>query len=140
MRGNGPIYWKNAFGVNQEVSVILTTVASAGLEQDLLLKVQGGASPNWGTGVIEVSYNAPTNSVIVYAFRPATLQWFAYPGIPVTFANGDEFGARPWATGDVVIFRRCRSRARDHEYCRPNLLTPKAETSVFGSSMPQVPS
>ena len=69
------------------------------------MKVQGGASPNWGTGVIEVSYNAPTNSVIVYTFRPATLKWFAYPGIPVTFANGDEFGAQALATGDVVIFK-----------------------------------
>ena len=26
VRGNGPIYWKNAFGVNQEASVVLTTV------------------------------------------------------------------------------------------------------------------
>ena len=41
VRGNGPIYWRNAFGVDQEASVVLTTVDVAGMEQDLLLKVQG---------------------------------------------------------------------------------------------------
>ena len=105
VRGNGPIYWKNSFGVNQEASVTLTTVDMAGKEQDLLLKVQGIFSPNWGSGVIEVSYHAPTNSVIVYTFCPDTLQWFAYSGIPVTFSNGDRLGAQALADGNMVIFK-----------------------------------
>ena len=105
VRGNGPIYWKNSFGVNQEASVTLTTVDMAGKEQDLLLKVQGGVVPNWGAGVIEVSYHAPTNSVIVYTFRPSTLQWHSYSAIPVSFSNGDQLGAQALANGDVVIFK-----------------------------------
>ncbi|MBK9925000.1 MAG: ExeM/NucH family extracellular endonuclease [Anaerolineales bacterium] len=105
VRGNGAIYWKNAFGVNQEASVLLSTVDTAGREQDLLLKVQGGISPNWGAGAIEVLYNAPTNSVNVNTFLPSTLTWFEYPSIPVTFANGDELGAQALATGEVVIFK-----------------------------------
>ena len=40
VRKDGPIYWKNAFGVNQEAYVTLTTVDPKGGEQDLLLKVQ----------------------------------------------------------------------------------------------------
>jgi predicted extracellular nuclease len=105
VRNNGPIYWKNAFGVDQEVYVTLTTVASSGLEQDLLLKVQGGANPNWGAGVIEVSYNATNNTVLVATFRPDTLTWYEYSAIPVTLSDGDQFGAQALSNGDVVIYR-----------------------------------
>jgi hypothetical protein len=105
VRGNGPIYWKDAFGVDQEVAVTLTTVDPAGKEQDLLLKVQGQYGPNWGEGAIEVLYNAKTGTVAVWTFRPDTLKWFKYPPIPVTFVNGDKFGAQALATGEVVIFK-----------------------------------
>lgn len=105
VRGSGPIYWRNYFGINQEASVILTTVDSAGPEQNLLLKVQGGFLPNWGSGAIEVHYNAVTDNVTVETFLPSTLQWYAYSAIPVTFNNGDELGAQALANGDVVIFK-----------------------------------
>jgi predicted extracellular nuclease len=105
VRGNGPIYWKNSFGVDQEVYVTLTTVASTGWEQDLLLKVQGGANPNWGAGVIEVFYDATNNTVLVATFRPDTLAWYEYPAIPVTLSNGDQFGAQALSNGDVIIYR-----------------------------------
>lgn len=105
VRRDGPIYWKDAFGVNQQVTVTLTTVDPAGLEQDLLLKVQGQYGPNWGEGVIEVFYNAKENNVRVTTFRLDTLQWFEYPPIAVTFADGDQFGAQALENGDVLIYK-----------------------------------
>jgi uncharacterized delta-60 repeat protein len=105
VRGEGPIYWKDAFGVNQEAYVTLNTVDPGGLEQDLLLKVQGDYGPNWGEGAIEVLYDAAAGTVTVWTFRLDTLDWFSYPAIPVTFANGDQFGAQALATGEVVIFK-----------------------------------
>ncbi len=105
VRRDGPIYWKDAFGADQEVFVTLTNVDAAGWEQDLLLKVQNVYGPNWGDGVIEVLYDAAANRVTVWTFRPQTFKWFKYADIPVTYANGDQFGARALATGDVVIFK-----------------------------------
>lgn len=105
VRRNGPIYWKDAFSVDQEVAVTLTKVDPAGLEQNLLLKVQGQYGPNWGEGAIEVLYNARTGTVAVWTFRLDTLEWFEYPAIPVTFADGDQFGAQALSTGDVVIYK-----------------------------------
>jgi uncharacterized delta-60 repeat protein len=105
VRGDGPIYWEDAFGVNQEAYVTLSTVDPDGLEQDLLLKVQGDYEPNWGEGAIEVLYDATADTVTVWTFRLDTLDWFSYPAIPVTFEDGDQFGAQALATGEVVIFK-----------------------------------
>lgn len=105
VRGNGPIYWKDAFGVDQEVAVTLTTVDPAGKEQDLLLKVQGQYGPNWGEGAIEILYDAKSGTVAVWTFRLDSLEWFEYPALPVTFADGDQFGAQALSTGDVVIYK-----------------------------------
>lgn len=105
VRRNGPIYWKDAFGVDQEAFVTLSTVDLAGGEQDLLLKVQGQYGPNWGEGVIEALYDAGSNTVTVWTFRLDTLQWYSYAPIAVTFADGDQFGARALSTGEVVIYK-----------------------------------
>ncbi len=105
VRRDGAIYWKNPFGVNQEVFVTLTNVDAAGIEQDLLLKVQGQYGPNWGEGVIELQYNAASHTVTVWTFRPDTLAWQSYGSIPVTFANGDQFGARALSNGEVVLYK-----------------------------------
>lgn len=105
VRGDGALYWKHPYDVNQEVHVTLTTIDPAAEEIDLLLKVQGGNKPNWGGGVIEVLYHPSSNSVTVWTYRPDTLQWFDYPAIPAAFADGDQFGAQALASGDVVIFK-----------------------------------
>jgi hypothetical protein len=105
VRREGAIYWKDAFGVNQEVFVTLSTVDLAGGEQDLLLKVQGQYGPNWGEGVIEAFYDPFSNTVTVWTFRLDTLKWHSYAPIPVTFADGDQFGARALSTGEVVIYK-----------------------------------
>ena len=105
VRNNGPIYWRNAFGVNQEVFVTLTDVDEDGIEQNLLLKVQGSVLPNWGAGVIEALYDANSNTVTVWTYRPDTLAWYGYSPIPVTFADGDQFGARALSNGLVLIYK-----------------------------------
>lgn len=106
VRRDGPIYWKDVFGANQEVNVVIDAVDPAGLEQDLLLKVQGEYGPNWGEGAIEVLYDAKAGTATVWTFRLDTLKWYEYhPSVAVTFANGDVFGAHALATGEVVILK-----------------------------------
>lgn len=105
VRRDGPIYWKNAFGITQEAFVTLSAVDVAGREQNLLLKVQGQYGPNWGEGAIEALYNASSNTVTVWTFRPDTLTWYSYAPIAVTFADGDQFGARALSNGEVVIYK-----------------------------------
>lgn len=108
----GAIYWRGSnaansiYGVNQEAYVTLTQLATHAVEQNLLLKVQGGrSSPNWGEGVILVNYDVTSNTVHVATFLRSTLSWKTYAGIPVAFQNGDQLGARVMATGEVYIFR-----------------------------------
>ena len=105
VRREGAIYWNDAFGVNQEVFVTLSAVDPRGLEQDLLLKVQGQYGPNWGEGVIEVYYDAANHRAEIWTFRLNTLGWYRYNSIPVTFADGDQFGARALANGYVVVYK-----------------------------------
>lgn len=125
VRKDGPIYWKDAFGVNQEAYVTLTIVDPKGWEQDLLLKVQDVYGPNWGDGVIEVLYSARRNSVTVWTFRPDTLRWFKYPVIPASFVDGDQFGAQALASGDVVVIKngeeigRVTMNAADQSFFNP---------------------
>lgn len=109
VREGGPVYWKpNSFGTNQEAFVKVTTVDSQAKEQNLLLKVQGKRG-NWQKGAIQVAYDAKANggagAVRIRTFRPGTSNWLAYPDIPVTFQNGDQFGARALASGDVQIVK-----------------------------------
>ena len=98
------IYWgAAAFGANQEAFVTLSGVDPAGSEQDLLLKAQ--SKSDWNPGVIEVFYEASTQRVQVWTYAPA--QGWVQRGadLPVTFANGDQFGARAKANGTVEVYR-----------------------------------
>lgn len=101
------MYWSpTSFGVNQEAFVTLSNVDTAGTEQDLLFKVQGG-TPNWANGVIEVSYDAATHQVVVWTYRPDRPNWQSYTAISVTYQNGDRFGARVLSNGQIQIYRNC---------------------------------
>lgn len=110
--GTLPIYWNvTSFGVSQEAFVTLKTVDAAGVEQDLLLKVQKGpnaTAPDYSKGVIEVDYLAQTKKVRVAALRP-NKSWTNYPPITAEFKNGDQLGARVYGTGPnagmVYIYR-----------------------------------
>jgi len=107
--GSLPIYWnKTAFGVSQEAFVTLSTVDPAGTENDLLLKVQASGTGviNYKKGYIEVWYSPKAHAVRVDTLLPNASSWTIYtPDIPVTFNNGDKFGARALADGTVHIYK-----------------------------------
>jgi hypothetical protein len=100
----GDMYWSPAsFGTSQEVYVTLSTVDPAAGEIDLLLKSQSKTS--WGSGVIEVWYDPVNARVQVWTFSGA--QGWVQRGadIPITFANGDRFGARATSSGQVEVYK-----------------------------------
>ncbi len=98
------IYWNvSAWGANQEAFVTLTNIDSNGGEQDLLLKSQ--SSSDWSAGVLEVWYDAANGRVQVWTYTEAQ-NWVQRGGdIAVTFANGDQLGARATADGQVKVYR-----------------------------------
>jgi len=103
--GNGgDIYWNtNAFGASQEAYIKLTTVAPSGGEQDLVLKSQCNYS--YTCGMLEVLYDAPNQRVQVVTYE-SSQDWVQHGvDISVTFANGDIFGARATANGQVSVYK-----------------------------------
>ncbi len=101
--GQTYIEWNRAsFGANQEAFVTLSAINPATVEHNLMLKTQG---TTWSNGHIEVSYETSTSSVFVYTFTPPTV-WKTIGSIPgVTFAPGDQFGARALSNGTVKVYR-----------------------------------
>jgi hypothetical protein len=98
------LYWSAAsFGPNQEVYVTLASIDPSGAEHDLLLKSQSNTS--WGAGLIEVWYDPVGHRAQVWTFT--TSQNWVQRGadIPVTFANGDRFGAQATADGLVSVYQ-----------------------------------
>ncbi|NWG34981.1 MAG: RHS repeat-associated core domain-containing protein [Chloroflexi bacterium] len=100
----GDIYWQgSSFGADQEVYVTLVNVDPNGGEQDLLLKSQ--SANNWTSGVIEVLYDATNDVVTVWTYS-GSQNWVQHGSeIAVTFNNGDQFGARAKANGDVEVYK-----------------------------------
>ena len=100
---NSDIYWNNSFGANQEAYVTFTDIDTSASEQDLLLKSQSNTT--WGDGVLEVLYDPTGQTVQVWTYEwPAG--WVQYGAdIPVTFVDGDTFGARALANGTVEVYR-----------------------------------
>jgi hypothetical protein len=101
---NSDIYWSNEpFGADQEAYVTLTDVDGSAWEHDLLLKAQ--SNNIWGDGVLEVLYDPAGQRVQVWTYEwPA--EWVQHGvDIPVTFVDGDQFGARALADGTVEVYR-----------------------------------
>lgn len=116
--GGGPIYWHKSpnsnriFSADQKVCLTLSKVDLEGEDQSLMLKVQGTASisaPDWRKGVIDVNYAAESSVVRVDTFQPGNPGphdgWYHLPAIPVTFNDGDVFGARALADGTVRVYK-----------------------------------
>jgi len=101
---NTDLYWKNEpFGANQEAYVTFHHADPIGGEQMLLLKAQ--SNNTWGDGVLEVVYDAPNQRVQIWTWEWPQ-GWVQHGAdIPVTFADGDTFGARALATGIVEVYR-----------------------------------
>jgi PKD repeat protein len=95
--------WNGAiFGADQEVYVTLRQITPAAPEHDLMLKVQG---TSYTAGHIEVRYTAAAGQVQVSTYTQAT-QWVNRGApIAVTFAAGDQFGARAYSNGTIEVFR-----------------------------------
>lgn len=97
------IYWNGTtFGADQEAYMTLTTIDPNGSEIGLILKSQSNSSI---IGMIVVVYNPVPKSVQVWTYTTAQ-GWQARGNvIPVTFVNGDQFGARAIANGNVEVYR-----------------------------------
>jgi hypothetical protein len=105
VRDGGPLYWSpTSFGADQEAYVTLTNIDDNDREHVLLLKVQG-ESANYTLGEIEVLYDARSHVARVETLLPGRSTWTKYHDIPVTFEDGNQFGGRVHATGQVDIFR-----------------------------------
>lgn len=105
VRKGGPIYWReNPFGRSQEAFVSLTNVDPYGLEQGLLLKVQGVAG-DYTKGAIAVTYDARQKSVRVATWRKNSSAWRNYRDIPVSFHNADKLRAQVREDGKIMVYR-----------------------------------
>ena len=100
---NADVYWKGAFGVDQEAFVTFVKVSNTATEQNLLLKAQ--SNKTWGDGVIEVHYAAKKQAVQVWTWEWPK-GWKKHGSdIPVRFMDGDTFGARALGNGMVEVYR-----------------------------------
>jgi hypothetical protein len=100
----GTVYWQpTAFGTAQEAFVILSKIDPKNSRESLLLKVQGEV-PNVRNGAIEVRYYAKDHEVQIQT-RAANQNWQVIATIPMTFVNGDQFGARTLVDGKVEVYR-----------------------------------
>jgi hypothetical protein len=100
----GDVFWKSAaFGADQEVFVTINNIDTAGSELSLLLKSQSATT--WSSGVIKVLYDPIAHTVQVWTYSSA--QGWVQRGadLSVTFADGDQFGARAKPNGIVEIYR-----------------------------------
>lgn len=102
------IYWSgSSFAANQEAFVTLQSIDSSGTELGLILKAQSNSG--YGAGLIDVVYDPANHRVQVWTYSTAN-GWFQHgANIPVTFVNGDQFGARVSANGTIEIFRNGNS-------------------------------
>ena len=100
------IFWNpQNFGPNQEAYFTFTKASQTAVEQDLILKLTGGAPTKINGQMIEVLYDAPNSSVYVETCDRVN-SWVrraTFPG--VTFAVGDQLGARALADGMVIVFK-----------------------------------
>ena len=101
---NSDVYWASqAFGADQEAYITFSDISATATEQDLLLKSQSNTT--WGHGVLEVLYDAPNQRAQVWTYEWHE-GWVKHGAdIPVTFVDGDQFGARAFADGIVEVYK-----------------------------------
>ena len=99
----GRLMWTaQAFGATQEAYVTLAAIDQAS-EIDLVLKEQDPT--DYKPGAIKVGYLPPSHQAQVWTYDPAGGWVQQGADIPVTFADGDQFGARARADGSVEVYR-----------------------------------
>ncbi|MGC4001471.1 MAG: hypothetical protein QM767_30040 [Anaeromyxobacter sp.] len=101
----GALRWSPAvFGPSQEAYFTFTRVSVVGYEQALLLKLNGTSPTSTNASGIEVRYNALTATASVLTRVPGA-GWVQRASFPVTFAAGQQLGARALPDGTVTVFR-----------------------------------
>ncbi len=99
---NSVVLLSPLLGPVQEVYVTLKRITANAPEHDLMLKVQG---TTWDAGHIEVRYDDTEQGARVSTYSPGT-GWAPRSGLlPMVLQNGDQFGARAFANGLVVVYR-----------------------------------
>lgn len=102
--GGGPVY-----GANQEAYFTFVKISPTATEQGLFLKVTGnGNNPNPtanGSAYVEVSYNAPAQSVQVRTKANGTNTVVLQATFSAPFAANDTLGARALADGIVIAYK-----------------------------------
>ncbi len=97
-------YWRgSSFGSDQEVYLTLTSIDPNGTEIGLILKSQ--SATDFNAGLIDVLYDPVGKRVQVWTFQVPQGWIQRGANLPVTFVNGDRFGARALATGEVEVYR-----------------------------------
>jgi len=100
----GALIWKpTAFGTTQEAFVTLSTIDARSLSQGVILKAQSPSRT--GSGLIIVVYDARSGAVRVSTLRSNRLTWTNYGNTKVTFASGDQLGARALSNGTVEVYK-----------------------------------
>ena len=109
IRGTGNTQWLSpTFGRSQEAYFTFVKLSTSATEQALFLKFTGNSPSNNNARLIEVQYNATTSTVLVRTknsgqnLNSATTR-LTLTG--VTFAVGDQFGARALDDGTVHVFK-----------------------------------
>ena len=98
------IYWKtNYMGIDQEAYVTLSTIDPNGEEIALVLKAQN--NNNVSPGQIQVVYDPAGQTIQVWTYSTSTDWETQGSSIPAPLGNGDQFGARASANGDVEIYK-----------------------------------
>ncbi len=99
---NSTVWNGGTFGSNQEAYFKFVTASPTAVEQNLMLKVQG---TTWSSGHIEVAYNANQSKVNVNTYA-SSQGWVGRGSVNgVTFAAGDQFGARVDSVGVVHVHK-----------------------------------
>jgi hypothetical protein len=94
--------WATSFGANQEAYAKLPSITTTASEINLVLKE---ADRGDGRSLIEVWYHPQSGAVQVWTAHNWGV-WIQHGGdIPVTFAAGDQIGARAKADGTVEVYK-----------------------------------
>ncbi len=94
------LYWKDAFGADQEAFATLSTIQASSGYISLGLKAQDTSQCN----NLQVRYLPSSSKVQVYACSSGTATQQG-SDIAVTFAAGDKFGARAKSNGTVEVYK-----------------------------------
>jgi hypothetical protein len=99
---DGMLFWKtNSFGADQEAYISFVNIDPASTNMDLLLKSQITTKESF----LEVAYIPASQVVQVETYTKAQGYVSYGASLPVSFVNGDQFGVRATAGGQVYLYK-----------------------------------